>query len=388
MHEATLGQPLEGIKVLDLSRLLPGPFCTLLLADMGADVLKIEDPSGGDYARYYPPFVDEMGVFFASINRNKRSLTLNLKDARGVEVLERLVLEADVVIESFRPGVMERLGVGHERLRALNPRLIFCAISGYGADGPLSLRAGHDLNFLARSGVLEQTGLPGAKPVVPGFQLADLAGGALYAGLGIVSALFRRERSGQGCFLDISMTDGALSFHLPLQATLAAGEQAGRGQGMLTGGVASYGVYACADGGYLAVGALEPKFWIGFVTAIGAPELAGDGLMTGELGETTRTQVANILKQRDRDAWMEIFASLDLCIEPVLSPAEAFEDELFRARKSFFELCGVRHMRTPLTPHAMEHRRPPLLGEHTHEVLETLGFDAPAIGQLRAEGVV
>lgn len=384
-------QPLGGIRVLDLTRLLPGPFCSLLLADLGADVVKIEEPGGGDYARYYPPMVGNVGTFFASLNRNKRSMTLNLKDERGVALLLELVKSADVLIESFRPGVMERLGVGYEVVRAKNPRLIYCSISGYGQSGALQTRAGHDLNFMALSGVLEQTGRAGEAPVIPGFQLADIAGGAMYAAFGIVAQLYRMERSGgqaQGCHVDISMAEGALSFHLPVQAGQSGGVQARRGEEMLTGGVPSYGVYETQDGKYLAVAALEPKFWLGFVDAIGAPELAQSGLLTGEAGQKVRAQIAAILKTRTRDAWAEIFSGLDLCVEPVLTPQEAFESELFRARSMFFELNGIRQTRLPLTPEGLEHRAPPELGEHTEEVLQEVGLGASEIAELRDARVV
>ncbi len=399
MSEIAWEQPLAGIKVLDLTRLLPGPFCTLLLADLGAEVLKIEEPSG-DYARYFPPFVNGKGTFFASLNRNKRAMTLNLKDARGVQVLKKLVAGADVLIESFRPGVMERLGVGYEALRAENPSLIYCSISGYGQTGVLRTRAGHDLNFMALSGVLEQTGQAGQAPVIPGFQLADIAGGAMHAALGIVAQLYRIERekarSGNeltgsqvaGCHLDISMAEGALSFHLPVQAAQGAGVASRRGEEMLTGGVAAYGVYETQDAKYLAVAALEPKFWQGFVEAIQAPELAGVGHLSGAEGEAARVRVAEILKTRTRDAWSEVFSALDVCVEPVFSPLEAFESELFQTREMFFELNGIRHTRLPLTANANDSSSPPELGEHTDEVLNELGLSTAEVAALRAGKVL
>lgn len=379
---------LSDLKVVDLSRLLPGPFCTLLLADMGADVLKVESPGGGDYARYYPPMAGEYGAFFAGVNRNKRSVTLNLKDEQGVEVLQKLVAEADVLVESFRPGVMDRLGVGYETLKEINPGLIFCSISGYGQTGPMRERAGHDLNYMARAGLLEQNGRAGEAPVVPGFQLADIAGGALYAALGILGALHGRDRTGQGSHVDVSMTEGALSFHMPLHSSLAAGQDQQRGQGMLTGGLPSYNVYETADGEYLAVGALEPKFWMGFTQAIGMPELAGDGMTAGEAGRGVREKVAKVLLEKTLDEWLEVFEAVDVCVEPVRSPAEALEDELFEARRMFFKLAGVQHTRTPLTPTEREHTPAPGLGEHTDEVLASLGYSADEIAAMADAEVV
>ncbi|MFW5968660.1 MAG: CaiB/BaiF CoA transferase family protein [Persicimonas sp.] len=379
---------LEGVKVLDLSRLLPGPFCTMLLADMGADVLKIEAPEGGDYARYYPPVEGEYGAFFAAVNRNKRSMTLDLKDERGVGVFERLVEEADVVVESFRPGVMERLGIDYERLCNINEGIVFCSISGYGQDGPMRERAGHDLNYMARAGLLEQNGRAGDAPVVPGFQVADLAGGALYAALGITSALYGRERTGEGARLDISMTEGAMSLHLPLQAAIAAGEEQPRGEGMLTGGRASYNVYETKDGEYLAVAALEPKFWMGFVQAIDAPELADAGMATGEEAQAARERVAEVIGAKNLKYWLRVFEEIDVCVEAVRSPEEVLEDELFRAREMFFELAGYHQTRTPLTPVEREHAPPPGHGEHSREVLDEVGFSAEEIEVLEGDGVV
>lgn len=379
---------LDGLRVLDLSRLLPGPFCTMLLADMGAEVIKVEDARGGDYARYYPPYLDEgFGAFFATINRNKRSIGLDLKDARGVALLTELAASADVLVESFRPGVMERLGCGHEQLAEVNPGLIYCAITGYGQDGPLAARAGHDLNYLALAGVLEQNGRAGDAPVTPGFQLADIAGGALYAALGVTSALYRRERTGQGAFVDVSMTEGALSFHLPIHATMSRGEQVERGQGMLTGGVPCYGVYETSDGRHLAVGSLEPKFWMGLVQALGVPELATDNLATGEEGARVRAKIAEVIAGKTLDEWTALLAEVDVCCEPILTPAEAIESELFRARQMFFDLQGIRQTRTPLTPPGREHAPAPAHGEHTDAVLGELR-SAEQLEALRAEGVV
>jgi crotonobetainyl-CoA:carnitine CoA-transferase CaiB-like acyl-CoA transferase len=380
---------LDGVRVLDLSRLLPGPFCSMLLADMGADVIKVEDTRGGDYARYYPPTVEGgQGALYASLNRDKRGVALDLKSPEGPGVLEALVRDADVLIESFRPGVLERLGVGHDRLRELNPRLVVCAISGYGQDGPLAARAGHDLNYLALAGVLEQNGPAGGPPQVPGFQLADVAGGALYAALGVTAALFRRERTGEGGVVDVSMTEGAMSLHVPLQVEAQAGGAPARGEGMLTGGVPSYRVYATSDGRHLAVGALEPKFWLGFVQAIGAPELASEGLATGEAAAAAIARVSELIGARTLDEWVPVFEAADCCVEPVRTPLEVLHCELMRARRMFFELQGVRMARTPLGDPDATHTPAPDHGQHTDEVLAEAGVSAERIAELRAARVV
>lgn len=377
---------LEGTRVLDLTRLLPGPFCTLLLADMGADVIKVEDTRGGDYARHYPPVDDDgVGAFFASINRNKRSIALDLKTPEGVAFFEKMAREADVVIESFRPGVMDRLGIGWDRLTVLNPGLVYCAISGFGQTGPLRDVAGHDIGYLSLSGMLSLNGRADGGPVVPGFQLADIGGGALYAALGITSALLRRERSGEGAFLDISMTEGALSFGLPAFASVGADEPPARGESMLGGGIAAYNVYETSDGRHLAVGALEPKFWMPFVAALGLEEIVADGHDVAPDGGVPRQKIAEVIATKSFDEWNAFFAELDVCVEPILTPAEVLEHELHRAREVFFDLNGVTHARTPLTPTGTEHRAAPGHGADTDAIVAEFGGD---IAALRAAGAL
>ncbi|MEJ7717494.1 MAG: CoA transferase [Thermoleophilaceae bacterium] len=258
---------LDGVRVLDLSRLLPGGFCSLLLADFGADVLKLEDTGMGDYVRWSPPFHEgaedsAASALFLALNRGKRSIRVNLREDAGRDVLLRLVREHDVLLESFRPGVLDRLGVGYERLREENPGLVYCAISGYGQDGPLRDRVGHDTNYLALTGLLGLSGEPEGPPAQAAGQIADLGGGALMAAFGILAALRERERSGLGQLVDVSMADGALSWLAMTAASrLAGGPKPERGGTELAGGLACYRPYACRDGGHVALGALEPKFW-------------------------------------------------------------------------------------------------------------------------------
>jgi alpha-methylacyl-CoA racemase len=380
---------LEGLRVLDLTRLLPGPFCSLVLADMGAEVLKVEDLQGGDYARYYPPLTaDGTGAFFAALNRNKRSLALDLKRPEGADTLRHLVQSADVLIESFRPGVMDRLGLGLDSLRSINPRLITCSISGFGADGPMAARAGHDLGYIARAGVLWAQGFADHIPRPPGVQIADLAGGSLWAVIGITSALYRRERTGEGAALDISMTEGAAAMMLPTYATRSAGALEEPGEGMLDGGVPCYGVYACADGRFLAVGALEPKFWAPLVELLGLPELAAEGLTSGLDGAMVRGKIAAALLTRTRDAWIEAMQAIEVCCEPVLSPEEVVASELARARQMFFILDGVRHTRTPLTSPDRLHSPCPSHGQHSREALTAWGITPDTIDALIRDNVV
>jgi alpha-methylacyl-CoA racemase len=379
---------LDGLRVIDLTRLLPGPFATMLLGDLGADVIKVEDPGVGDYARYYPPMVGSQSAFFQSVNRNKRFVTLNLKTEAGQGLLHELLASADVLMESFRPGVISRLGFDPQELGERYPGLIIASISGYGQTGPRSQDAGHDLNYLALSGVLGLNGPARSGPSVPGFQLADLAGGALYAALGVTSALVRRGRTGEGAHLDISMTEGALSFMIPTVARHGAGEVEVRGEGFLTGGLPCYRVYRTADDRYLAVGALEPKFWDVFVEAIGLGELKGKGLVTGEEEGGVARTLQRVLMEKPMAHWEALLSELDVCVEPVRTLEETLADELHRARKVFFELQGVRQVCTPLTPRDADHRPAGEPGRDNVEVFGELGIDADRIEALRASGVV
>ena len=385
---------LDDVRVLDLTRLLPGPFCTLLLADFGADVIKVEDTTGGDYMRWMPPLVDEYSAMFHPINRNKRSLTLDLKNPLGREAFLRLAATADVVVESFRPGVMDRLGIGETALREVNPRIVLCSISGYGQDGPFRDRAGHDLNYAAVAGVLMLGGTESVGPAMPGLQVGDLGGGALDAALAIMIALHSAVRTGRGQHCDISMVDGLVSWTAVHASQLfASGEAPAPGEGMLTGRYPCYRIYPCADG-YLSVGALEPKFWRELVAVIGLPELAQNGLVDGEEGLRTMASVEAVLRTRTRAQWMETLAGHDVCVEPVLDIGETFEHPQVRSRGMRLEPGDGRPtaqtgfpIRLTGTPAAYR-RRAPGYGEHTDEVLAEVGYDTEHIAALRAAGAI
>jgi len=309
--------PLEELKVLDLTRLLPGGFCSMLLADFGADVIKVEDTGLGDYVRWAPPFYEgvEAGAgsaLFLSLNRGKRSIRIDLKSEPGKQVLLRLVRDADVLLESFRPGVLDRLGVGYERLRAENPRLVYAAITGYGQDGPGRERSGHDLNYLGLNGILGLSGEPDGPPVSSSAQIADLGGGALMAAVGVMIALRERERSGAGQFVDCSMFDGSLSFMAMLAAEmLAGGPVPQRGSLRLSGGIVCYRPYRCADG-YVTLGALEPKFWAAFCRGVGREDLAERAFEPP--GSETHRAVCEIFAARSREQWRAFAADHDCCL--------------------------------------------------------------------------
>jgi len=391
--------PFEGLRVLDLSRLLPGGFCSLLLADFGADVIKVEDTGMGDYIRWSPPAFEgaeetAKGSLFLSLNRGKRSVRIDLKTEGGRDVLLRLVRDADVLLESFRPGVLDRLGVGYDRLRQENPRLVYCAITGYGLTGPNVHRSGHDLNYLGLNGVLAISGEADGPPVQAGAQIADLGGGALMAAFGILAALRERDRSGEGQLVDVSMFDGALSWLAMVAARVfAAGERPRRGAEILSGSLLCYRPYRCADG-WVTLGALEPKFFAAWCHGVDRPDLV-DQQFAGP-GSEAHAEVERIFLQRTRDEWAAFADAHDCCLEPVLEVEEALESELVRAREMViaFEQPGagtVRGLGMPVklsrTPGRVR-RGGPALGEHTEAVLHEAGFGDDEIAQLLDSGAV
>lgn len=385
---APLADALRGIRVLDLSRLLPGPFLTMVLADMGADVVKIEDPRMGDYLRGMPPLgKGGMSGRFMAINRGKRSIALDLKLPAARDAFLKLVERADVVVESFRPGVMDKLGVGYATLAARNPKIVVCSISGYGQTGPYVDRAGHDLNYISIAGVLGMTGPAGGAPQMPGVQIADLAGGALWGATAILGALVGRERSGKGAHLDISMTEGALALLAAEIGNLDCGQKPSRGTEGLNGALAVYGVYKTKDARYVSVGALEPKFWIALNQAIGRPPNVGEIVGNAEQQAKTRDDLAKIFETKTAAEWAAFFADKDCLVEVILEVDELPHHPLHVARQVFFEIDGgpgvgpVRQVRTPVgTPkHASP---PPKLGQHTRDVLAEYGLSDDEINAL------
>ena len=378
--------PLSGVRVLDLSRLIPGPFCTLILSDLGASVDKLEDPHVGDYMRVFPPAKRGLSGRFNALNRDKRSLCLDLKKPAGRDALLKLVKRYDVVVESFRPGVLDKLGVGFAALERENPRVVMLSISGYGQDGPFRDKAGHDLNYLATAGVLGLAGPPDRPPPVPAIQLADIAGGALFGAVGILAALYERERTGRGQQVDVSMCEGALAFMIPdLGNYDASGKPPRRGGELLNGGAAAYGVYRTKDGRFLSVGALEPKFWTTFNQAIGRPadhsELVGDAATQARV----RGEIQAILATRTRDEWETVLTG-DVCVEPVLAPDELAQHPQHRARERFFRVGELGMTRTPLGRRE-GHTAPPGLGADSAAILAEAGVSDEEIARLKAAGV-
>ena len=393
--------PLAGVKVLDLSRLLPGGFCSLLLADFGAEVLKVEDVNLGDYVRWASPKYEgaedsAAGALFLALNRNKSSIRIDLKSDGGREVFLRLAREHDVVLESFRPGVLDRLGVGYERLREENPGLVYCAITGYGQDGPLRDRSGHDMNYLGLIGLLGLTGEDGGPPVQAAGQIADIGGGAQMAAIGILTALRERDRSGEGQFVDVSMADGALSWLAMVAARFFAEEQSPhRGELELAGRLVCYRPYACADG-WVTLGALEPKFWAAWCRGVGRQDLIEKQFESP--GSPTHAEVQGIFMERSREQWSAFAAEHDCCLEPVLDLDEALASDLVRERAMVTVLDEpgaqrpVRLLGAPIklsrTPADTNRKPGPALGEQTDAVLRGLGYDEAQVAALKEAGAV
>ncbi|HEX5620316.1 MAG TPA: CaiB/BaiF CoA-transferase family protein [Solirubrobacteraceae bacterium] len=370
---------LAGLRVLDLSRLLPGGFCSLLLADFGADVIKVEDLGMGDYVRADPPA-------FHALNRGKRAVSIDLKNPAGRDAFVRMAGDADVVLESFRPGVMDRLGVGYERLREVNPRLVYCAITGYGQDSSYAQRAGHDMNYLALTGLLGLTGEPDGAPIQAAGQIADLGGGALMAAFGILAALRERDASGEGQFVDVSMKDGALSWLAMDAARVLAGAPVpGRGETPLAGGLICYRPYRCADG-WVTFGALEPKFWQAWCHGVGRADLAERQFEP--VGSDVHREVEAIFADRTRADWQAFNDEHDCCLEPVLALDEALE----RAGDMVVESGSERLLGTPVrlsrTPADPSRAAGPPRGADTDAVLTEAGLTTDEIGALRDAGAV
>ena len=391
---------LSDVRVLDLTRLLPGGFCSLLLADYGAEVVKVEDTGMGDYVRWAPPYygseeeqaLGTRSALYLALNRGKRSIRLDLKSEGGREAFLRLARDFDVVLESFRPGVLDKLGCGYQALREANPRLVYCAITGYGQTGPLVGRAGHDMNYLGLNGLLGLTGEPGGRPIQAAGQIADLGGGALMAAFGVMAALRERERSGEGQLVDVSMTDGSLAWLCMVAAQyLCDGQVPQRGRGSLSGGIACYLPYEAADG-YVTCGALEPKFWRNFCEGVGRPDLIDKQFASP--GSEEWVPIAKIFRSRTREEWRAFNDEHDAMIEPVLDLDEALRSELVRDRRMVVEveqpeLGAVRLLGVPIkldrTPGDAT-RPAPALGEHTEEVLRESGISDEEIGALIESG--
>ena len=389
-------QALAGIRVLDLSRMLPGPFATMMLGDLGAEIVKIEEPTIGDPTRWSQPAIGRHSAVFEEVNRNKKSIALDLKRPEARAIFLKLTETADVILEQFRPGVVDRLGVGFETVKFNNPRLVYCSLTGFGQDGPHRDRSGHDMNYLALAGVLGLTTDEHGKPVIPGVQIADLAGG-MAAAFAILAALLARQRTGRGQYIDVSMFDVMLSL-LPVPA---AHHFAGRtidtgGRYALTGAYPFYGVYETADGKYMTLGALEPKFWANFCRQVGREDLSARQFDSGAARDALFAEVGDIFRAKTQTEWIAAMRDADCCCEPVLSMAEAFSHAQTAARQMISHVTSQEGERTAqlgpaykLSDTPAQLTTPaPELGEHTDAVLDAIGVNTAERERLRSAGII
>ncbi|MBL0793827.1 CaiB/BaiF CoA transferase family protein [Pseudomonas sp. B7] len=392
-----MSAPLASLKILDFSTLLPGPFASLLLADMGAEVLRIESPTRLDLVRVLPPHDHGGSASHAYLNRNKRSLALDLKQPEALELVKQLLVDYDIVLEQFRPGVMERLGLGYETLKAINPKLIYVSITGYGQTGPYKDRAGHDINYLALAGLSSYTGRADSGPLPLGMQVADVAGGSLHGVIGLLAAVISRQQTGQGTHLDVSMTDCAFSLNAMAGAGyLACGEEPGWEDQMLNGG-SFYDYYRSRDGRWMSVGSLEPAFMQQLCAALGRPELAAQGLSPRPEQQRALKDALKVeFEKHDFAELCELFAAIDACVEPVLNLGEAVQHPQLQARELVTQVprgdgsaqaqiaCPLKFSKALPAPRHVG----AALGQHTDQVLGELGLSVERIAELRRAKVI
>lgn len=384
-------KPLEGMKVLDFTHMLPGPFGTMLLADLGADVVKVENTESPDIMRFLPPIIDGMSALHAHINRGKKSLGINLKNPEAKEIIYRLVEHYDVVIEQFRPGVMEKLDIGYKCLRRINPSLVYCALSGYGQTGSYASRAGHDINYMALSGVDSISGRDEIGPALGGIQVADIGSGAKNMVIGVLAAYIGRKETGRGDCIDVSITDGVFAMSLFASAGYLAGGPVPRRGDVLSGGML-YDYYAASDGGYLSVGPIEQKFFADFCEGIGC----GDIAPTGIINTTHKESIASIIASKPLSHWKKVFEKRDACVEPVYSISEALANPPLSEREMVVSVereggGTIRQIGNPIkfeSGHHYSARAGVSLGIHNDEILASAGFGKDEIIRLKECGAV
>jgi crotonobetainyl-CoA:carnitine CoA-transferase CaiB-like acyl-CoA transferase len=393
MMVMNINSPLSHLKILDLGRLLPNDYGTMLLADLGADVLKIEEPGKGDYMRWMPPMFEGLGLLFLLSNRNKKSLTLDLRHKEGLNIFYQLLKDYDCVIESFRPDVKEKLEIGYENLKRVNPKVIMVSFTGFGQTGPTRNRPGHDLNYLGIAGCLAPLGSDSSPPTLPNLPIADMTGGAFLA-MSVMAAVIHRVFTGEGQAIDLSIMDCMVSFNLVNQANMIA-KGIGQSAFPIYGQVPCYGIYRTRDGRYLTLGLIEEKFWQNFCRAILREDLSDKQYETGPMGDKVRKEIKEIIEKKNLSEWLEILENQDICYGPVLWPDEALKDSHSMARDLLVSLdfkgknlpqanFPIKFSKSNITVQTP----PPILGQHNNEVLTGLGYSIDEIEGLRKKGTI
>jgi crotonobetainyl-CoA:carnitine CoA-transferase CaiB-like acyl-CoA transferase len=389
--------PLEGYRVLDLSAIYPGSLCTMILADLGAEVLKIESPAGGEPGRSIPPLVKKTGVLFHMLNRNKKSVTLDVRNPRGREVLLRLVERADVFVENTRPGNLGKIGLGYEDVVKINPRIVYCSITGFGQDGPLRDIPAHDINFLALSGILGLIGEKGRAPAIPDIQIAGAGAGGMNAAMGVIASLLRRERTGKGQYIDAAILDGLVPYlTLSMCQFMHNGKQPRRGESLFSGGYAFWNVYRTKEGRYISLGCWEKKYWENFCRAVNREDLAREQHAPPPRQNEIIDEVRSIFMAKTRDEWLEALDPSDICYAPVNSLKEALEHPQIRHRVLWFKEKHPEDGEIPQPGFPMKFNEdqpgwrtpPPGLGEHNRQILDELGIDEVELRELKAAGII
>lgn len=388
IRNSALNDALKGLTVVDFSTLLPGPYASHLLAEMGARVIRIESPTRPDMLQFLPPIIDGLSAAHRTIHRDKESLAVDLKTDHGIAIAKQWIARSDVVIEGFRPGVMARLGLGYDDVKELNAGLIYCSITGYGQQGELAGRAGHDINYIALSGLASYSGLANTGPVLSGFQIADIAGGSHSAVMSIQAALIKRSVSGLGQYIDISMLDAAVSFNAINGANVLAGAPSPQlGKDILAGG-SIYGYYRCADDRYLSVGALEPQFLSGLIEALDLEQQFDKTDVTLLMSREFKKALTQVFESRTLNDWITHFSSLDCCVEPVLSVEEALNSAWCDERGMIKTTESLRQLNSSLTSNSNKQGEAPKTGEHSRALLRELGITEEKIDQYIESGVV
>lgn len=386
--------PLKGVRIVDFTRLLPGPLATMFLAQQGAEVIKIEDPENPDYIRDFEPKVGNSSAFYLSLNANKKSFSINYLSEKGRQILLELIKTADVLVEQFRPSVMQKFGLDFETLKGINPKLIYVSITGYGSQSSLQNAAGHDLNFIAESGLPY---ISGSKPTLLGFQAADVAGGSYMAMNAITTALFQREKTGKGMFVNVSMSDSALPLMaLPLALQQFKSENISAQNFELAGAVANYNIYECSDGNFVALAALEPKFWNNFCIAISKPEWKEKILSSGEKMNELKKELEQLFLSKTKAEWLNILVKADCCFSAVNSPKEVLESPYFKEQSMFIETefsanNKLKILRHPLVFEQTDFSKKwnaPNLGEDSIALLQSLRVEKKEIQDLVTQGIV